>query len=119
MPSTNLRAGDAGPLSLLLEMATGLKRRPVRVPYPIAALAAAVDTFAEGRVLRREPRIPYAGVKAARHPLHADSSKAIRELGYAPGPVQPAFGRAACWFASNGYVKVQGVNDDPLPEAFR
>ena len=103
----------------MLEMATGLKRRPVRVPYPIAELAGAVDTFAEGRILGREPHIPYAGVKAVRHPLHADSSKAIRDLGFAPGPVQNAFGRSARWFASNGYVKVQGINDDPVPEASR
>lgn len=103
----------------MLNEATGLKRHPIRVPYPIAALAGAVDTFAEGTILRREPRIPYAGVKAARHPLHADSSKAIEELGFAPGPVQDAFGRAARWFASNGYVRVQGISDDPVPEASR
>ena len=101
----------------MLRAATGLKRRPIRVPYPIAAMAAAIDTFAEGKILRREPRIPYAGVKAVRHPLHADSTKAIEELGYAPGPVEPAFGRAARWFGSNGYVKIQGINDDPLAEA--
>lgn len=103
----------------MLESATGLKRRPVRIPYPVAALAGAIDTFIEGRILRHEPRIPYAGVKAVRHPLHADSSKAVRELGYAAVPVQQAFGRAARWFALNGYVGAQGIVDDPVREGSR
>lgn len=50
----------------------------VRIPYPVVAAAAAV-----GLANRNEVRL-------ARLPMFFDSEKARRELGYAPGPVEPA-----------------------------
>jgi len=54
----------------------------VRVPYAVARAAALV-----GLVNRNEVRL-------ARLPMFFDSSKARRELGYRPGPVEPALARA-------------------------
>jgi dihydroflavonol-4-reductase len=40
----------------------------------------------------------------ARHRMFFDSAKARRELGYEPGPVDPALGRAIDWFREHGYT---------------
>ena len=41
----------------------------------------------------------------ARHFMWYDSSKAVRELGYAPVPARQALADAVAWFKANGYVK--------------
>jgi dihydroflavonol-4-reductase len=40
----------------------------------------------------------------ARHKMFVDASKAERELGFAPGPIEAALERAAAWYESNGYI---------------
>ena len=60
----------------------GLPAPRLRVPYAAARAAAAA-----GLVNRQEVRL-------ARLPMWFDSAKAVRELGYAPGPVEPALARA-------------------------
>ena len=57
------------------------------------------------RLLRREPRIPLEGVRMARHKMFVDCSKATRELGFQPGPLEAALERAIRWYSDNGYVK--------------
>lgn len=86
---------------------TGLRRRPVRAPYPLVLLAAHVDQFVEGRLLRRTPFLPVGGVRATRHRMHVDCRKAIRELAFPQSPPDRALADAAAWFVTNGYV--QGV----------
>jgi dihydroflavonol-4-reductase len=60
----------------------GRPRPRFRVPYAVARAAAAV-----GLANRNEVRL-------ARLPMFFSSAKAERELGYAPGPVEPALARA-------------------------
>jgi len=60
----------------------GVPRPRVRVPYPAVRAAAAL-----GLVNRHEARL-------ARLPMYFDSAKAERELGYRPGPIEPALQRA-------------------------
>ena len=98
----------SGAFSMLAE-ATGLRRWPVRIPYPAALGLAWADDLIEGRLLRRSPYIPLEGIRAIRHPIHVDCAKARRELDYAPGPVVVALGRAAQWFIDNGYVRARGL----------
>lgn len=76
----------------------------VRMPYAVALAAGWVDSWIS-RVLHRTPRIPLEGVKMARHKMYVSSAKAERELGYRPGPVEPALERAIRWFMENGYVR--------------
>ena len=45
----------------------------------------------------------------ARHKMFVDSSKAARELGFQPSPLEAALERAIRWYSDNGYLKV------PLP----
>jgi dihydroflavonol-4-reductase len=76
----------------------------IRLPHAVALAAAYVDT-AVCRVLRREPHIPIEGVRMARHRMFVDGAKAVRELGYQPGPVEAALERAVRWYEEHGYVR--------------
>lgn len=60
----------------------GRPRPRIRVPYAAAQVAAAL-----GLVNRDEVRL-------ARLPMFFSSAKAERELGYSPGPIEPAIARA-------------------------
>jgi dihydroflavonol-4-reductase len=75
----------------------------IRMPYAVALCAGMVDSWM-ARLLNREPRIPLEGVKMARHKMYVSSAKAEAELGYRPGPIEPALERAIEWFRSSGYV---------------
>ena len=60
----------------------GRSRPRLRVPYPVVRAAARLGFANRDEVL------------LARLPMYFSSAKASRELGYAPGPVWPALGRA-------------------------
>ena len=66
----------------LIASAAGRRAPRLRVPYAVARAGAAL------RLLN-----PHA-VALARLPMYFSSEKATRELGYRPGPVQPAVERA-------------------------
>ncbi|HXW15484.1 MAG TPA: hopanoid-associated sugar epimerase [Terriglobia bacterium] len=94
-------------LKQLLEILSALSGRPVprvRLPHAVPYLAALADSLISS-LLRREPRIPLEGVRMARHRMFVDSSKATRELGFQPGPLEAAMERAVRWYIENGYVK--------------
>jgi len=74
-----------------------------KFPHAVAYAAAAADT-AMSRMLGRAPQIPLEGARMARHKMFVDASKAPRELGFAPGPVEAALERAVRWYEANGYV---------------
>lgn len=90
-------------LDMLSEI-TGLPAPKLRIPYPIAWLAGAVDTAVEGYLLRREPSVPLEGVRMARKKMYFDAERARRELGFLPGSVKAALARAVVWFCQNGYA---------------
>jgi dihydroflavonol-4-reductase len=67
------------------------RRRPrLRVPYPVAEVAATL-----GIVNRDEVRL-------ARLPMYFSSAKARSRLGYEPGPVEPALARAVAEALTKG-----------------
>lgn len=72
------------------------------MPYAVAYLAGACSTtWAE--ITGRQPRVPLEAVRMARKKMFVDSSKAVRDLGFSPGPVDAALRRAVDWFRANGY----------------
>ncbi len=75
-------------------------RRTPRIPIPwiLALLAAYMDEFAMGRVLRRHPFIPIDMVRSARRKMYVSSEKARKELGYEPRPVERALQEAVDYF---------------------
>lgn len=93
-------------LKQVLDILAKITGRPApkrKIPHAVALMAAYADT-ALSRLRRREPQIPVEGVKIARHMMFVDCSKAKRELGFAPGPVDAALERAVRWYEEKGYV---------------
>jgi dihydroflavonol-4-reductase len=94
-------------LKQLLEILSALSGRPVprvRLPHWVPLLASLADSLA-ARIFRRPPRIPLEGVRLARHKMFVDCSKATRELGFQPGPLEGALERAIRWYSDNGYLR--------------
>lgn len=75
-----------------------------RIPHFVALGVAAVEN-AISALFGDEPQIPLEGVRMARHKMFVDSSKAVRELGFHPGPAEDALRRAAQWYIDHNYVK--------------
>ena len=82
---------------------TGRAAPRVRLPYSVA-LAAGYASEALARLTGREPRVPLDGVRMARHRMFVDCSRATRELGFVPGPVEDALARAVQWYTAHRYV---------------
>lgn len=81
--------------------ATAVGRRPPRIPIPMPVLRAGArvnDLMA--RLLRRDLPFAYAGMRMAELMSPLDHSKAERELGWKPEPVEDSIRKAAVFFAS-------------------
>lgn len=87
----------------LLARITGLPAPMMKIPHGVALGVAYVES-AFSRIMGKEPQIPVEGVKIAQHMMFVDASRAKRELGFQPGPVEAALQRAVRWYQANGYV---------------
>jgi dihydroflavonol-4-reductase len=76
----------------------------MRVPYPIALIAAHVDE-AMSKISGKPPKAPLAGVRMAKYKMFFNPAKAINELGLPQTPPRQALSDAVQWFQENGYVK--------------
>lgn len=83
---------------------TGLPSPKVRLPYAVAFATGVVDTLVVGKMLKREPRVTIDAVRMGRKKMFVSSTKAERELGWSPRPVDAALQRAVEWFRANGYA---------------
>jgi dihydroflavonol-4-reductase len=81
---------------------TGKAAPRVKLPYAVA-YAAGVVTTGWARVTGHPPRAPLDAVRMAKKKMFVSTDKARQELGFAPGPVDAALGRAVEWFQANGY----------------
>lgn len=81
--------------------ATAVGRRPPRIAIPMSVLRAGarVNDAAAG-LLGRDLPFAYAGIRMAELMSPLDHSKATRELGWTPEPVEDSIRKAAAWFAS-------------------
>jgi dihydroflavonol-4-reductase len=89
-----------------------------KIPYAVALAAGHADATVS-KITRREPRIPLEGVRMARHKMFVDSSKAIRELGFCPGPAGDALQRAVQWYREHGYVRGPAISSSACGQAGR
>jgi len=82
---------------------SGTPAPKMRIPYAVAyGFALGAEAFAR-TVTHKPPRASLTEVKMARKKMFFDSTKAKAELGFAPGPVDPALRRAIDFFrALNG-----------------
>ncbi len=76
----------------------------VKIPWPIA-YGFALGAEALARATRRPPRASLTEVRMARKKMFFDSSRARRELGYAPRPIDGALDRAIAFFRASGAVR--------------
>ncbi len=93
-------------LKQMLDILSSTSGRPAprwKIPYAVAYAAGCAD-MAISRLTGREPQIPLEGVRMSRHKMFVDASKAERDLGFTPGPIEAALGRAVAWYEANGYV---------------
>jgi dihydroflavonol-4-reductase len=81
---------------------TGIAAPRIKLPYAVA-YAAGVVTTGWARVTGRTPLAPLDAVRMAKKKMFVSHAKAGRELGFSPGPVDGALGRAVEWFRANGY----------------
>jgi dihydroflavonol-4-reductase len=87
-----------------LSRLSGLSAPRVRLPFAVA-LGFAYAAEAISRVItHRQPRASLTEVRMARKKMFFDSSKALRELGYRPDPIDDALRRAIEFFRTSGYV---------------
>ena len=87
-----------------LAVITGLPSPKVKLPYAVAYATGVVDTLVSGTIRKREPRVTLDSVRMGRKKMFVTSSKAERELGWNPKPVDDALRRAVEWFQANGYA---------------
>ncbi len=89
----------------MLERLTGLRAPRLRIPYPVAWLAAAsMEGWA--RVAGGAPRVPLSAVRMARKRMYFDASKAVRELGLPQTDPGTALREAVEWFVARGYATI-------------
>ena len=84
--------GESIQLKQILQLMTqisGGRSRQIRVPGRIAETAGAILEFIADHVTRRPPSGTAEGVRIALRTRHLSIEKAQRELGYAPGPIEP------------------------------
>lgn len=92
---------DIGDLAATVHEAGGAPAPKRRVPYPLARLAAGVESVIS-RITGRTPNAPVTGVRLAGRPCRFDNSRAREELGFAPRPIDECVGEAVAWFRANG-----------------
>jgi dihydroflavonol-4-reductase len=83
---------------------SGLPMPRVQVPHGLIVTAGAASTLIEGRLLRRDPRVPIEGARMSAATMTVTDERARAEIGYASRPAREAIRESARWFAGNGYV---------------
>ena len=81
-----------------LSRITGIPAPKARLPYGLVLPVAWASTLVSDYITKRPPVAPLDAVRMAHKYMYFDSSKAVRELGYAPGRVEAALVRAVEWF---------------------
>jgi dihydroflavonol-4-reductase len=93
-------------LEQILGRLSALSGKPaptIKLPYAVAYATGAITT-ALASLTGKPPLAPLEGVKMARKKMFVSHTKAARELGFSPSPIESALSRAIHWFRANGYV---------------
>ena len=83
---------------------SGLPMPRIEVPRPLVVTAGVVSSLIEGRLLRREPRVPLEGARMATTRMIFNDDRARAEIGHKSRPARLAIEDSARWFTDNGYV---------------
>ncbi len=90
-------------LQILADYA-GLPRPRLQIPRGLALSAGVASDLIEGRLLRREPRVPLEAARMSATRMIFSDERARTELGYVSRPAREAIEESARWFADHGYL---------------
>jgi dihydroflavonol-4-reductase len=90
-------------LQILAEHA-GLPMPRLEIPRGLALSAGVASDLIEGRLLRREPRVPLEAARMSATRMIFTDKRARAELGYTSRPAREAIEESARWFADHGYL---------------
>jgi ornithine--oxo-acid transaminase len=88
----------------ILADCSGLPTPRLEVPRAAVLPAAMASALVEGRLLRREPRVPLEGARMSTTKMIFNDNRARAEIGHKSRPAMLAIEDSARWFADNGYV---------------
>jgi dihydroflavonol-4-reductase len=92
--------------ALLRELAgcSGLPMPRLQVPLGLALATGVASDLIEGRLLRREPRVPLEAARMSARRMVFSDQRARTEIGYTSRPAREAIEESARWFVDHGYV---------------
>jgi ornithine--oxo-acid transaminase len=88
----------------------GLPMPRLEVPRSLVVTAGVASTLIEGRLLRREPRVPLEGARMATTKMIFNDDRARAEIGHKSRPARLAIEDSARWFTDNGYVSANRLS---------
>ncbi len=88
----------------ILASYSGLPMPRLQVPRGLVLTAGVASDVIEGRLLRREPRVPLEAARMSATRMIFNDDRARTELGYTSRPAREAIEESARWFADHGYV---------------
>jgi dihydroflavonol-4-reductase len=83
---------------------SGLPMPRFAIPRSLALGVGAASTLVQGRLLRREPRVPLEAARMSATKMIFNDDRARVEIGYTSRPAREAIEESARWFADQGYV---------------
>jgi dihydroflavonol-4-reductase len=102
--------GENMPMRAILQAladGTGLPMPRLRIPLGLVLAAGAASTAVQGRLLRREPRVPLEAARMSANKMIFSDERARAEIGHTSRPAREAIMESARWFADNGYVRAR------------
>jgi ornithine--oxo-acid transaminase len=86
---------------------SGLPMPRFEFPLPFGISVAVASELIEGRLLKREPRVPLEAARMATAKMIFNDDRARAEIGHKSRPARLAIEDSARWFAENGYVSAE------------
>jgi len=79
----------------------------LEIPRGLALAAGVASDLIEGRLLRREPRVPLEAARMSATRMAFSDERARTEIGHTSRPAREAIEESARWFADHGYVSAE------------
>lgn len=83
---------------------SGLPMPSYQFPRGLALTAGVASELIQGRLLRREPRVPLEAARMSATRMIFSDERARSEIGYTSRPAREAIEASARWFADKGYI---------------
>ncbi len=88
----------------VLEKVTGIPRPKMKIPYPLAYAGAYIAEKIFGISAPNYVAMDIDSIKGSKHFWYFDNSKAVKELGFSPVPLELTIERTVKWFKEHGYL---------------